>query len=273
MPFPPFDWQREEAVGAATGTSNGTNVTCNASANTKGNYAPLITSTAFPSSLMVLAFDTPSSARSYLVDIAIGAASSEQVLISNLLVSVPSSNPAWGAVGIFPLAIPAGTRIAARAQSTTGSSQIRVSCHLFAGGFGIPPHGAIIDTYGVDTTDSGGTSIDPGGSSHTKGSYVEITGATTRPHRYLAVLFGSQVNGVMTTGTWLFDIAIGGAGSEVVILNNLVVNATSQADGVHPAMYPLLPVNIPAGTRIAARAQSSITDATDRLLDMTILGF
>jgi hypothetical protein len=33
-----------------------------------------------------------------------------------------------------------------------------------------------------------------------------------------------------------------------------------------------LPVSIPAGSRIAARAQSSINDATDRLFDLEVIG-
>jgi hypothetical protein len=59
----------------------------------------------------------------------------------------------------------------------------------------------------------------------------------------------------------------------VVVLPNIgftmqfATNACWSPNTVGP-----LPVDIPAGTRIAARMQASITDATDRLMDVIVYG-
>jgi hypothetical protein len=271
--FPLIDWQLAENAGANTGASTGTTVTANGSGNTKGSYAQLIASTAFSSQMLMLIFDTPNSGtRDFLVDIAIGGAGSEQIIISNLLVSPAVDNTFMGAIFQFAVNIPAGTRIAARCQSSTGSSNLKVTIQLFGAGLATGEIGSTVDTYGENTSDSGGTAIDPGGSANTKGSYTQITASTNKSHRYLTIAFGNRLNGTMTSGSWLVDIAIGGAGSEVVIISNLNLHAVSTADGITPQVITRIPVNIPAGTRIAVRAQSSITDATDRLVDVAIYG-
>jgi hypothetical protein len=56
-----------------------------------------------------------------------------------------------------------------------------------------------------------------------------------------------------------------------VILGNLAYVVDSGIDTPEPQYYGF-PVSIPKGSRVAARAQCSINDATDRLIDITLIG-
>ena len=67
-------------------------------------------------------------------------------------------------------------------------------------------------------------------------------------------------------------IGIGAAGSEKIVAADLTARSSSITDEVRPS-FIALPVAIPAGSRIAVRAQCSITDATDHLFDIALYGF
>ena len=114
--------------------------------------------------------------------------------------------------------------------------------------------------------------MDPGATANTKGSYAEITSSTSYDTRMLLIAFGGQGNLIRTNCRWLVDIATGSAGSETVIIADLAVGSHNIGDNVLPAYIGPIPVHIPAGTRIAARCQCDITDATDRLMDIALYG-
>jgi hypothetical protein len=85
-------------------------------------------------------------------------------------------------------------------------------------------------------------------------------------------MFGNQANQLMSTANWSIDIATGGAGAETVIVPDLIcASLASTVDGVVPSAFAV-PVHIVTGTRIAARAKCTITDATDRLIDLILIG-
>jgi hypothetical protein len=91
---------------------------------------------------------------------------------------------------------------------------------------------------------------------NTKGSYVELVASTARPATGIRVYIRQVTSSVLGSGV-MADIAIGGAGSEVVIIENLKINLGQQAgDGIY-AWF--LPINIPEGVRISAAVQSSET--------------
>lgn len=269
--FPLHGAQKTENAGAVTSTSRGTAVTASGSANTKGSYAELIAATAFISSWIWVMIDDVAAGVDYLIDIAIGGAGSEVVICSNLYAGAGTGSINYGWY-LFPIQVPAGVRLSARCQASTASSVARVSAMLFAGEFDTGSMLQKLNTMGDATADSGGTSIDPGGTVNTKGSYTQIVSSTPRPIKSLVIAFGNQANNVRSSQSWLVDIAIGGSGSEKVILPNIAINASTSPDIVTPQVTPPLPVNIPAGTRIAARAQSDGNDATDRLFDVILYG-
>jgi hypothetical protein len=68
------------------------------------------------------------------------------------------------------------------------------------------------------------------------------------------------------------DVAIGASGSEKIILPNLFMTTHTTSDEIAPSVFGPYSVYIPSGTRLAVRAQCSITDATDRTFDAMIYG-
>jgi hypothetical protein len=273
MPTIPLaDIQRIENAGANAGNSGGTTLSAAGSANTKGSYSQLIATSSFPAVGILISFSRHNAGGSgfdYLVDIAIGAAASEHVIISNLVSSGGAEQGTY--TYFFPCSIPAGSRISARIQSTTASVGTRINCLLLGGGFAQAEQFSGVDTYGANTTDSGGTSVDPGGAANTKGSYVEISSSTNHKHHYIVVGIGLQTNIIRTTGSWLMDIAIGALGSEQIIVPDIDFSCHSLGSMITPYAI-VIPIQVPAGSRIAVRLQSSITDASDRLMDVVIYG-
>jgi microcompartment protein CcmK/EutM len=264
------DGQIIENAGANTAASRGTSVAAHASANTKGAYVQLIAATARDSQAILVMIDDVAAGVDYLIDLAIGAAASEQVIVGNLYAGAGTGSISYGAQYCLLLSIPAATRVSARCQATTGGSTPRISCLLFAQGFLPSSPFGLVETYGAATGDSGGSSINPGAVANTKGAYTEIIASTTYPISAVILAFGNQINTVRSSQSWLVDLAIGAAASETVILPNLALNASTSPDTVVPQTYGPLPVSIPAGSRIAARAQSDGTDATDRQFDLIV---
>ena len=127
-------------------------------------------------------------------------------------------------------------------------------------------------TYGADPATTIGASIDPGAVAHTKGAYTQLTAATTSTIKWLGISISNKKNTAhAATTTWLMDIAVGGAGTEGVVIPDLSFISMSTNQGFHPSYYSL-PVDIPTGSRIAVRAQCDITDATDRTFDVILYG-
>lgn len=242
-------------------------------ANTKGSYTQFTSSTTYPASGIYLNTGYSVSSADYLFDVAIGGAGSEVVIISNILHSVTSgSGRMIGSSYFFPISIPAGTRLAARSQNSQGGAGHYVALEMFLISQGIMQSGSGVATHGADTADSGGTSIDPGGAGSTKGSYSEIVASTTYPYIGFSLDFGIQRNQATQWCEWNVDLAIGGAGSEVIILTDFHLSNNLSIHSVTPRTTPYFPIPIPAGTRIAARASCDITDATDRLIDVVFHG-
>lgn len=260
---------RLASVGVNTsGATGGTALTTGASFS-KGSWVELLAATAFSTvGLSVYGVAAGVNNVDCLFDIGIGAADSEQVIIPNLGFhqSNGTTTPCW----FFPLSIPAGSRLAARAQAGSASTQVFVQCQLGGGSFTAFPPLSLVTAYGVNLADSGGTSVDPGGSANTKGAYSQLTASTTYPIRALTWYFPNQGNGARTAADWLVDFAIGAAGSEQVIVPN--VSIRTFANVLVPGIQTLPVGPIPAGTRLAVRAQCNTADPTDRLIDCILYG-
>ena len=264
------DNQFVRAAGENAAASTGTSLTCGV-ANTKGAWVELEAATEQDASWALVRIVDPSAGtHDYLVDIGIGAAAAETVVIPNVLLCYRSGGAEAHAF-LVPVAIPAGSRVAARAQSSAVSPTLKVEVMLFGGGFKQSSAPALVTVYGVDLTDSGGTPIDPGGVAHTKGAYSEIAAATAQDANWLVLGVGNQRNAGRTLAHWLVDIAVGAAGSERIIVPDLLIQAGTTTPLIGPTTIPL-PVFVPAGSRLAVRAQCSIIDATDRTFDAIIWG-
>ena len=259
------------AAAVVAATSGGVVINPDDTAHTKGGYVEFIAATAFNASGLLVSFlKNVTTVGNHLMDIAVGAAASEQIIVADLLFQRQTSN-AHSSI-LIPVAIPAGVRISAREQCSSASeTSSEFTMHIIAAdadeNFGMQR----CVTYGADTSDTGGLNIDPGAVGNTKGSYVEVTSATTAAIKWLIVAIGNKKNAGVTDCRWLMDIAIGAAASEQIIIPDLSLGTDSAADLFYP-LFLGLPVDIPLGSRIAVRAQCSITDATDRLFDIILYG-
>lgn len=253
------------AGASSSGATSGTSVT-SGGANTKGSWVEFFAATEFPATGIMLVCNF--GLASFLMDIGVGAAGSEQVLVPNIHHASNDFNPP---AILFPVRVPAGSRVAARLQSTNGTANPSTVIYLVGEGFAGGPGRNRIVAYGADTTDSGGTVVDPGGTAHTKGSWVQLTAATECAHKQLALALGNRANTAASSSSFLFDIGVGPAGSEQLVLADYRV-CTWVNETVSPPWSPFLPVDIPAGSRLAVRCQSTSTDATDRLLDAVLYG-
>lgn len=272
-----MDWpgwignQSFSSIGNAAGTSSGTVITA-PSGNTKSSYQVVSSSTPIDADWITIFLQTNENiALDFLVDIGIGPAT-EKVLIENLQLCSTAGVGGNLATYSFPFSIPVGSRITARAQSNAGTS--RDIYVLVVLGTGVWPFGSphqVAATFGATTGDSGGVSIDPGSTIHTKGSWQEIASSVSLDIQWLVLGIGNQANGTRTTALWLLDIGIGANPNEKVILQDLLLSIHSSGDLVLPSTVAL-PVHIPVGSRLCARAQCSINDATDRLFDLIVYG-
>lgn len=258
-----------EDFGTVLGTSSGTVVTASASANTKGSWTQLIASTAEDTDRIVIFFSETGNKNSFLVDIGIGAASSEQIIAPNLAHwNLGDFGP--GRYYVFNLHIPAGTRIAARCQSDDASATMQVQGQLLRRTFTSPVGGQEVVAIGADTATSTGTTIDPGGTANTKGSWVQITSSLADSLDDVIITIGLNDNTAITENQSLIDVAIGAASSEQLVYEN-IRSIKSAFEIVDTTPVPMN-ISMDAGARVAVRAQCSIIDATDRLCDVVLYG-
>jgi hypothetical protein len=190
-----------------------------------------------------------------LVDVGIGAAAAEQVLVPNLwFYQSVNANDHGKPSAFFPVRIPKGTRIATRGQSSQISSTFPQVLTLFpVGGLrSHQPYSGVLD-IGTDAANSRGTAILIPASG--TGGYVQLTASLSRSVRMLLVRIGSPFS--LSDVVFDIDLAIGAAAAEKIIVpfRNLLLRASGGGNEQGPLQqfgpWPLL---IPAGTRIAARA-------------------
>lgn len=269
-------------IGTTTASSQGTNVTPSSTANTKGSYAQLTSSTGVDAAWMVVHLTHSSTSANDIisVDIAIGASGSEIIIAHDLRVDGTgfTDNP-LGSRYAFPVCIPKGTRIAARAQtSSTGTTGVGVWVQLFDSDFTTEDLGSgLIDTYGFTSTTTLGTTIDPGGTANTKGSFTQLVASTTNDLAGFFLAFDNQNQAANTVAFQaLLDIAIGASGSEKVICPNMPLyvlkDASNDVAKTLPICTEIIWTPIPSGTRLSARGQASIATATTRLWGVTLYG-
>lgn len=257
-----------ESVGAATGSSNGTLISTPGSTHTKGSWTQLIASTALDAVGLIVSGNCSGSGEvNILVDIGVGAAGSEQVIVPNLLAKrMPSAD---GPVGPYVIAvrIPAGTRISARLQHDSTITLYACAVIVAEPMAGVM-RGEEVAEYGAVTATSKGTLVDPGATANTKGAWAQMTAsASLESHALiLTAMPNSSAGGAGTH--WLVDIGIGAASSEQVVVPNVHLSGMNSY-GPHRAGINI-PMHIPAGARVAVRCQSSATSAGTRELLCTL---
>jgi hypothetical protein len=259
----------------ASVTSGGTGlsgVTSGATAFGKGAWTEVVSATTADTQWFYFQMvKFAGEAVSVAIDIGIGASGSEIALASNLLAAGADR---YLIHYVLPLSIKSGSRIAIRTASdlTSYSSFYKAGAFndsAFSGMGGV----SAIDTYGFVSASGHGTAVDPGATANTKGAYAQIVSSTTSALDGFMLAFDCLSR---TTGTadsdYLFDIAIGASGSERVVLPNIWCGQTDSGTTTWLKNTQYFPIQIPAGSRIAARAQSGYTTAADRSLGLTLYG-
>ena len=204
---------------------------------------------------------------SALVDLAVGASTSEQDIISNVLFTRKSFRSSFF---YAPIHIPAGSRVTAR-QQNSGTVDLDVQVLLWPKTFSVSSPLGRVTTYGANTADSGGIQVDTGETSNTEGAYAEISASTTNNMSAMCICIGNQNDFSRSSVRYLMDVSVGSGTSEQVIFDNIPIEQSSSSDSFTPDFLGPYPVNIPSGTRLAVRAQSSTT-SINRLFDVIIYG-
>ena len=110
------------------------------------------------------------------------------------------------------------------------------------------------ETIGV-TSGGAGTTL-TGGAANTKGSYTEISAATSSAWKGFWVSISSSNS---AGNRFLVDIATGAAASETIIISNMYCQPGTTGFGVQ-ALW--MPMSLAAGVRVSARCQSNGASGT-----------
>lgn len=258
-------------VGADTANSKLTTV-AGGTSNSEGSWTELVASTSYKADfLQVIIYGSAGNTRQELIDIGIGSSGSEQIVVENIIHS-GRTRDLTGTIFSVPLTISTGTRIAARVQQWHSVSEnFNIGIILGVGTLSGLAGLADVHSYGDVGSATTGTTVDPGSTANTKGSWTEIVSSTAHPIKAIAMGLSNDASNVGSAAEWLFDIGIGGSGSEVVIAPN-IYGQRNENENHNSLPLQFVPVNIPAGSRLAVRSQCNITNATDRVIDVILYG-
>lgn len=243
-------------------------------ANVKGSWLQLVASTPFDACGFMVSLRSGGGVMNILYDIGVGAGGSEIAIAGNLLTQTDAAaNDVYDEWRYIPVAIPAGTRLATRAQASLTTKTISdVRINLVAKPFTGYGELSRCTDYGAVTASTRGTNMTPPTSGN--GAYVQLTAACNDIKLLMLTLSSNPGQNANYGGT--VELAIGAGGSEqtvvpgVPILARVATTATPVGfGGRHPAIIPL---SIPAGTRIASRVVGTGTPGT-LLVSAIVHGF
>ncbi len=276
-PSEDFAHANGQPAGVTLSTSSGTILATSASTNQYGAWTQIIASTTYDITHLLLSYTNfNTQGFGFVIDIGAGPSGSETPIISELLFA--STGVKGGSLTIPVGPLKAGTRLAGRAASSSASDTpvlpfIGLDCGFKTGPMGSGQY----DTFGWAGAGStiAGIQIDPGAVANTKGAWTQIVAST--PHDLIGFFLGFDClqfvgGGTSVAAPQLVDIGLGAAGSEVVILPDVFVfsNPENFAWEVSPSFSGFVNMPIKAGTRIAARSQSSNT--ADRTFGLSFYG-
>lgn len=234
----------------------GADFVAHATPNTKGSWVQIDASTAqdvvglWIGSLITIGISATDT--SMLLDIGIGAAASEAVVVSNIPVGGLAGGATTARMFYLPIHIPAGTRIAGRIQAAITIDIFRPLVVLeFGGRPGTWGGYTVAETIGVDTATSAPTTGDLADT-----AWDEAVASTVNSYR--AITFhpcmppGAAASGAVMT----VDVGVGGAGSEQVLGTWWVSTDTSEiVQGIAGPVF--VEKVIDAGSRLAIRKNST----------------
>lgn len=194
--------------------------------------------------------------RNSVVDIGIGAAASEIVLIPDLIAgnAVNYNVNGGGLWYYFPVLLPAGTRIAARAQGT-----VATAFSVFVQAMQRPANPSMLKVAGfveaIGASGDSGVTVTPGTTG--EGAWT-LLGATVRECWYWQI--GAQVQSTDTThnaNAIHMDLAEGDGTDFNILMDSVLMNTNTTEGGVILPFALNCEKRVPAGRNIYARAQAS----------------
>ncbi len=235
-------------------------------ANTAGSYHNIIDPTTADASGIFLHIDTNAmTGATAAVTFAIGNVGSTP-LVNNIVVGAGQITTHY-----WPLSIRQGEGLNVKGQSTAATDTIRAAVlSVDDGSMGLMT-GSAVDTIGFNAANTRGTTLDPGGTANTKPGYTQLTASTANDYIGICFAFDAQGKTSGTENAQFVDIATGAAGGESAFIVNwplLLSGGTLMQDAITPWFY----MSIKAGTRLAARSQSTINTTPQRLIGITAYG-
>lgn len=225
-------------VGADTSVSRGTQFT--PATGSWGSYAEITSSSPIDANAITLMVNAVANTASvsFMIGLAVGAASSEQLIVDYMPFPVSSGRAYYA---FLPIGIPAGTRIAIRGRySGANAPLVDAAILLHAGSlFPIKPLAGIVNLAG----DSWGPTLGTG--------YVQVTASTAIDVKWLMPRLTTQGS---TPGSVRARVGIGGAAAEQLLIDYWPAQKSSTA---WFEMSPGWPVDVPAGTRAAMRIDNT----------------
>ena len=265
-----------ESNGIGASSTTGTQVTAGSTAGTKGSWTQLIASTAKEYHWLIVGFtenNASATITNVVVDIGIGAASSEIVLVPNLLVgSSPAITTTFSShFYVFPIRVPSGSRLSARSASgPAGSQTCRVLMWLFGKNPKVPSWtGSKVTAYGITLSgDARGVSVTPGVSG-AEGSWTEIVASTSERCEYILMGRGMPQTTNVTGRLYALDFGFGASSAEQALVENMLF-LTDGSERVHGGWSMPIYADLPASTRLVARLSQHSTTA--QAVDIALYG-
>ena len=266
--------QRIGTEGISTAASDLTASLSVSSVNTKGSWVQITAATAFEADGIILHFYGSggfNGDRNAVVDLGIGAAASEAVILENFRQDYVRGSMNKSAGSLFiPLAIPSGSRVAARMSADSTAVGVHIGLTIVKGGSLFPTGFGKIESLGHNTSNDRGTQISASATANTKGSWAEIVASTAKDYAGFFGVLGNAGDMASANERRLIDIGIGAAASETVIVPNWYTNFEGLGDVNQPMHMPIFWTPLAAGTRIAARFQQDLTSNLN--LDLMLYG-
>jgi hypothetical protein len=249
---------RVSALGEAFNIANGGGVsfTCGA-ANTKGSWAVVSAATPYEAHGVCVVLAVKSAGVDLLVDIGMGTAGNECVIIPNLLWTGGSSS-SYNKCFFVPLNIPAGVRLVVRAQSIAGSHTGRCSVTLFeAGMLGMPSIGRVV-AFGADTAATGGLALGNPAGANTWGAWTELASSAGQNLKWVMPVPGDGGITTRTSGSRHFlQMGTGAAAAEIGLGPEYPFSSSSTSFSTN--MFHGFWADIPSSERLAMRYGISAT--------------
>lgn len=262
----PLGWANQpfpHTPGAFLETSGGVNVSASASTNTKGAWTQMIASTANECAFIMVQGGAIIATTGALLDIGVGAAGSEVVIVPNILVGATArsggQNFAGMGLNIIPIRIPRGSRVAARVQATVGSTLSRTTVTLFGQQPSSMTSPRNVANMGSNTATSRAVAVTA------NNTWTEITSST--PQAFAGLIPSIQPNDQTTQNdTERLEVGIGASGAEVAI--GACLFGCSSGGVLLAGTFQPIWRRIQAGTRLSVRSATAGTTN----IDVALLG-